>query len=191
MRQSQWEKVTFGSTRVDGHIENSMIMPRECIVGKNQFNATAFQSIREWVQEQAITMGDTYIDRIAQKLLKMWQSIPKDCNYIVFTLVSTTGDVFYCLVQTENVKEEIWLKNQRSHRIKECKVVKNSDMTRSVAWTQIRAWVNALGFFYNANGVKTISENLLQAWERLPNDHYIVFKFVVPTRNFLPCQRRI
>ena len=191
MIQSRWQIVRFRSTRVYQYNENSMIMPRECIVGKNQFNATAFKSIREWVQEQAITMGDTYIDSIAQKLLKMWQSIPQDCNYIVFTLVSTTGDVCYCLVQTENVNEEIWLQNQRSRRIKECKVVKNSDMTRLVAWTQIRAWVNALGFFFNANGVRTISENLLQAWERLPNDHYIVFKFVVPTRNFVPCLRRI
>ena len=191
MIQSRWQIVRFRSTRVYQYNENSMIMPRECIVGKNQFNATAFKSIREWVQEQAITMGDTYIDSIAQKLLKMWQSIPQDCNYIVFTLVSTTGDVCYCLVQTENVNEEIWLQNQRSRRIKECKVVKNSDMTRLVAWTQIRAWVNALGFFFNANGVRTISENLLQAWDRLPNDHYIVFKFVVPTRNFVPCLRRI
>lgn len=191
MKQSRWRIVKFRSKRVYGPNENSMIMPRECIVGKNQFNATAFKSIREWVQEQAITMGDTNIDSIAQELLKMWQRIPQACNYIVFTLVSTTGDVFYCLVQTENVEEEIWLQNQRSHRIKECKVVKNSHMTRLDAWTQIRAWVNALGFFYNPNGVKTISENLFQEWERLPNNRYIVFKFVVPTRNFVDCLGRI
>lgn len=191
MKQTPWQIVTFRSRRVYGHIENGMIMPRECIVGKNQFNATAFQSIREWVQEQAITMDDTFIDSIAQELLTMWQSIRQPYNYIVFTLVSTTADVFYCLVQTENVNEEIWLKNQRSHRIKECKVVKNSDMTRLVARTQIRAWVNALGFFYKDNVVKTISENLFQAWERLPNDHYIVFKFVVPTHNFVSCLGRI
>ena len=191
MKQSRWQIVTFRSTRVYQYNENGMIMPRECIVGKNQLNATAFKSIREWVQEQAITMDQGFINSIAQELLKTWQSIPQAYNYIVFTSVSTTGDVFYCLVKTENGIEEIWLQNQRSHRIKECKVVKNSDMKRLVARTQITAWVNALGFFYDANKVETISENLLQAWERLPNDHYIVFKFVVPTRNFVSCLGRI
>lgn len=191
MKQTPWQIVTFRSRRVYGHIENGMIMPRECIVGKNQFDATAFQSIREWVQEQAITMDQGFINSIAQELLKTWQSIPQAYNYIVFTLVSTKGDVFYCLVKTENDNEEIWLQNQRSHRIKECKVVKNSDMKRLVARTQITAWVNKLGFFYDAKKVETISENLFQAWERLPNDHYIVFKFVVPTHNFVSCLGRI
>lgn len=191
MRQTPWKKVTFRSRRVYGHIENSMIMPRECIVGKGQSNLNAFESIREWVQEQAITMDQGFINSIAQELLKTWQSIPQAYNYIVFTLVSTTGDVFYCLVKTENDNEEIWLQNQRSHRIKECKVVKNSDMKKLVARTQITAWVNKLGFFYDAKKVETISENLLQAWERLPNDHYIVFKFVVPTHNFVSCLGRI
>ena len=185
MIKTPWEKVTFRSRRFYWPIENSFIMPRECIVGKDQNNLNAFESIREWVQEQAITMDQGFINSIAQELLSMWQRIPQPYNYIVFTLVSTTGDLFYCLVREENAEGRIRLQNHRPRSIKECKVVKNSVMTKSVARTQIRAWVNALGLFYYTNMVKAMSEDLLLVWESLPNNHYIVFKFVVPTRNFV------
>lgn len=182
MRQSEWQEVTFTFDRVYGHIENSMIMPRECIVGKNQFSATAFKSIREWVQEQAITIGEQSINDTARSLLEIWRHT-RQGHDIVFTLLSTTGDVFYCWVEYENDEEERELRNRHPRRIRECRVNKTPRMRISTVRGQIRAWLGA--FINDAQSVRDISEDLLPKWDSLQVGGYIVFKFVVPTGNFV------
>lgn len=117
MRQSQWQEVTFTFERVYGHIENSIIMPRECIVENDPYNGNeAFTSIKEWVQEQAITIGEQSINDTARSLLEIWRHT-RQGHDIVFTLLSTTGDVFYCWVEYENDEEKRELRNRRPRRI--------------------------------------------------------------------------
>lgn len=182
MRQSRWKKVTFISRRVYRHIENRIIMPRECIVDNNPFRGTqAFESIKEWVREQAVTIGECSIRNTALKLFEKWQHAPMRYDDIVFTLVSTTGDVFYCGVKYEAFEEIIQLQNHPLRRISECSVKKQLLTRRSTACRQIMAWVGA--FINDAQRVRDISENLLPEWESLQVGGYIVFKFVVPTGN--------
>lgn len=56
-------------------------------------------------------------------------------------------------------------------------------MRRSTVRGQIMAWVGA--FINDAQSVRDISEDLLPKWESLQVGGYIVFKFVVPTGNFV------
>lgn len=185
MRQSQWQKVTFMFARVYQHIEGGLIMPRECIVERNPNNGNeAFRSIREWVQEQAITIGEQSIDDTARRLLEMWRRTPRGHD-IVFTLLSTTGDVFYCWVEYENDEERRELRNRHLPLIRECRVNKTSRTRRSTVRGQIGVWVRALQIFDNARGMM-VADNLLLEWDRLPETYnFIVFKFVVSTLNFV------
>ena len=185
MRQTPWEKVTFRSKRVYGHFKNGIIMPRECIVERNPYNENeAFTSIREWVQEQAITIGEQSITNTALELLEMWRHTPRGHD-IVFTLLSTTGDVFYCRVEYENDEERRELRNRHPRRIRECRVNKTSRTRRSTVRGQIGVWVRALQIFDNARGMM-VADNLLLEWDRLPETYnFIVFKFVVSTLNFV------
>lgn len=171
--------------RVYQHIEGGLIMPRECIVERNPNNGNeAFRSIREWVQEQAITIGEQSIDDTARRLLEMWRRTPQGHD-IVFTLLSTTGDVFYCWVEYENAEEQRELRNRPLRRIRECRVNKKPRMRKSTVRRQIRAWVEALQIFDNARGMM-VADNLFLKWDRLPETyHFIVFKFVVSTLNFV------
>lgn len=159
-------------------------MPRECIVENNPFRGTqAFESIKEWVREQAVTIGECSIRNTALKLFEKWQHAPMCYDDIVFTLVSTTGDVFYCGVKYEAFEENIQLQNHPLRRISECRVNKTPRMRRPTVCGQIRAWLGA--FINDAQSVRDISEDLLPKWESLQVGGYIVFKFVVPTGNFV------
>lgn len=170
--------------RVYGQNGNSIIMPRECIVENNPLEGIqAFESIKEWVQEQAVTIGERSIRNTARKLFEKWQHTPMCYDDIVFTLVSTTGDVFYCGVEYEAYEEKIQLRSHPLRRISECSVKKQQNPRKSKAGRQIMTW---LGTFINdAQSVRDISENLLPVWKSLQVGGYIVFKFVVPTGNFV------
>ena len=92
MSQDNWQETSVKSKKHDQPCTKPIIGPRECLV-KDSYVAAG--ELKEWLQEQGVTVDKSNTYSTSQKLAKKTNEAP-DGHSTVFKVDEKTGYVVYC-----------------------------------------------------------------------------------------------